>query len=125
MEQLLKETSDNHKKSLKELEDAKNKIAAEKEIQEAIERAEMQMINNGIVAVGDICNTTDIDHHGAFLTMAKISFVERGHERRALAAGCKVHRSKIGYGSDRALRGDSRGISDLDAIRRVRIGAMS
>ena len=29
------------------------------EIQEAIERAEMQMIINGIVAVGDICNTTD------------------------------------------------------------------
>ena len=29
------------------------------QIQEAIEKAERQMINNGIVAVGDICNTTD------------------------------------------------------------------
>ena len=41
----------------KRLEIAQNLM--EKEIQEAIERAEMQMIINGIVAVGDICNTTD------------------------------------------------------------------
>ena len=32
---------------------------SEQDIQKAIEKAEKQMIKNGIVAVGDICNTTD------------------------------------------------------------------
>ena len=36
-----------------------NRLATEEEIQSAIETAENEMIQNGIVAVGDICNTTN------------------------------------------------------------------
>ena len=36
-----------------------NRYATEEEIQSAIETAENEMIQNGIVAVGDICNTTN------------------------------------------------------------------
>lgn len=37
----------------------KNRQASQEQIQEAIEAAEMYMLQQGIVAVGDICNTSD------------------------------------------------------------------
>jgi cytosine/adenosine deaminase-related metal-dependent hydrolase len=72
---------------------------SKKKIQKAIEEAEQQMIKNGIVAVGDICNTSDTLLQKKKQNLRYYNFIEvfgvKDELKDQLSADAKVLRNKF------------------------------